>query len=59
MINRLRCNLCQKLIKYKDFVYLDTLNSVIHQRCYRPGFDVKAKGKFQDIMNKYPYFDEW
>ena len=50
MLNRLKCNACHKLIKYKDFVYLDMLNSVIHQRCYTPIFDVKDKGIFQEVM---------
>ena len=59
MLNRLKCNACHKLIKYKDFVYLDLLNSVIHQRCYTPIFDVKDKGIFQEVMKKYPLFEEW
>lgn len=56
MLERLRCGSCQKLVKYQDYVYLDVLNTVIHQRCYTPQFEVKDKGTLQFIMDKYNIF---
>lgn len=58
MLNRIRCSNCHKLVKYKDFVYLDIVNTVIHQRCYSPEFEVKDKGTFSDITEKYNFFEQ-
>lgn len=58
MINRVCCGVCHRLVKYKDFVYLDMLNTLIHQRCYNPRFEVKEKGTFNKIINKYSFFSE-
>lgn len=56
MIERLRCGTCHKLVKYKDYVYLDMINTIIHQRCYTPDFDFKDKGTLEYIMDKYKLF---
>lgn len=31
MIKRLRCCNCHKLVKYKEYLYLDMMNTVLHQ----------------------------
>lgn len=59
VIDRVYCGICHGLVKYKDHVYLDTLNTVIHQRCYNARFDMKDKGTFKEIVNKYSFFDEF
>jgi len=58
MFGRLRCGSCHGLVKYKDFIYLDVLNTVIHQRCYDPKMEIKDKGTFNEIINKYSFFSE-
>lgn len=58
MINRLRCGKCRKVVKYKDWIYLDTFNTLIHQKCYSPTYDIKDRGTFKEIVNKYSFFDE-
>ncbi len=35
----LRCGYCRQLVQYKVQVYLDMMNTVIHQRCYKPTFE--------------------
>lgn len=56
MMERLRCGKCRELVQYADHVYLDRLNTVIHQRCYTINIEVKDKGTLRYIMNKYKYF---
>lgn len=59
MIKCLRCGICHGLLKYKDYVYLDIINTVLHQRCYNPRIEVKDQGTFNDILNKYSFFYEF
>lgn len=58
MIDRLCCGECGQVVKYKERVYLDTYNTVIHQKCYKPNRDIKDRGTFKEIVNKYSFFEE-
>lgn len=58
MIDRLRCGRCHELVKYKDYVYLDRINTVIHKRCYSVRLDVKDRGTFKEIVDKHSFFDD-
>lgn len=58
MIDRVRCGACHGLVKYKDYIYLDTLNTVIHQPCYKPTVDVKDSGQFEEIIHRHSFFHE-
>lgn len=58
--DRLRCPNCNRLYKMKDQVFLDDLNTVIHQKCYSPytTYAVKDKGTYKEIMERYDFFSE-
>lgn len=43
MIKRLRCGNSRKLVKYHDRIYLDWMNTEIHQCCYIITLDYKDK----------------
>lgn len=58
MLNRIRCGKCYKLVKYNDFVYLDIINTLIHQRCYSPELEIKDSGIFTDLIKKYSFFEQ-
>lgn len=56
--NRLRCGACGGLVKYKAHVYVDIINTVIHQYCYTAeSLEIKDKGTFDEMINKYSFFD--
>lgn len=59
MINRLYCPKCCQVIKYKERVYLDMLNSVLHQRCYTYDHEIKDHGTLKEIVNKYDFFEQF
>lgn len=58
--DRLRCPHCTRIYKMKDQVFLDDLNTVVHQKCYSPYkiYSVKDKGTYQEIMERYSFFSE-
>lgn len=59
MIDRLRCGVCHGLVKYRDYVFVDVLNTIIHAKCYGPGRrEIIDKGPFNEIINKYNFFDD-
>jgi hypothetical protein len=56
--DRLRCPKCKRLYKLNDQVFLDDLNTVIHQKCYSPYiiYAVKDKGTYKEIIQRYDFF---
>jgi len=53
-----RCHICHERIKYKEFVYLDSLNTLIHQNCYHSEtnmLEIKDGGMFKIIKRKYDF----
>lgn len=60
IIGRLRCPVCSKIVRPSDKVFLDIINTIIHQRCYhqnlsRKFLPSKDKGTFQHMLLKYPF----
>jgi len=56
---RLRCGKCGEVIMYHEEVILDFLNTVIHHKCCSSFMDIKDTGTFNDIVNKYSFFDQF
>ncbi|WP_026907638.1 hypothetical protein [Paucisalibacillus globulus] len=58
--DRLRCPLCTRIYKMMYPVFLDELNTVVHQRCYSPYKinSIKDRGTYQEIMERYSFFNE-
>ena len=38
IVGRLRCPVCSEIVKIDDKVFLDIINTVIHQECYHRSF---------------------
>jgi hypothetical protein len=59
---KLRCPVCSVVIRPDDKVFLDFINTVIHQKCYYKSpahqFPIKDKGSFKKILFKYSFFNE-
>lgn len=56
--DRLRCPKCNRYYLNKDLVFLDELNTVIHQRCYTQDyFLIKDSGTYRAIIQKYDIFN--
>ena len=55
---RLHCEQCGEVVMYHEKVVLDFLNTVIHQECYESLMAFKDAGTFNEIVNKYSFFDE-
>ncbi len=59
VFNRLRCPRCQKYYKNSDRVFLDVMNTVIHQSCYTlETLSIKDKGTYGDIIEKHNILKE-
>jgi hypothetical protein len=61
IVGRLRCPICSEIVTIDDKVFLDIINTVIHQKCYYKSLrrlPIKDEGKFQKILMKYPFFNE-
>ncbi len=64
IIGKLKCPVCSKIVHPKDKVFLDIINTVIHQRCYyqyyttRKFLPFKDQGTFQKMLLKYPFFQD-
>lgn len=55
---RLHCGECSEIVRYKEFIFLDEFNTIIHQKCYKPKYIIKDKGTFNEIINKYDFFND-
>jgi hypothetical protein len=60
IIGRLRCPICSEPVQLGEKVFLDIINTVIHQKCYykssRCKLPIKDKGTFQKMLLKYSFF---
>jgi len=60
IVGRLRCPLCSNPVQPDEKVFLDIINTVIHQKCYYKSprrLPIKDKGPFQKMLLKYPFFE--
>ncbi|WP_041264661.1 hypothetical protein [Geobacillus thermodenitrificans] len=61
IIGRLRCPICSEPVQPDEKVFLDIINTIIHQKCYYKSprrLPIKDKGSFQKMLLKYPFFHE-
>jgi hypothetical protein len=62
IVGRLRCPICSEPVKMDEKVFLDIINTVIHQKCYYKSpqrrLPIKDEGPFQKMLMKYPFFHE-
>lgn len=56
LIEKLRCEICGKCIKINEYVIINKLNGVVHQKCYwkeKEKFKIKDRGKLKEILVKH------
>ncbi|MED3732572.1 hypothetical protein [Geobacillus stearothermophilus] len=61
IVGRLRCPICSEPVQLDEKVFLDIINTVIHQKCYYQSsrrLPIKDEGIFQKMLMKYPFFNE-
>jgi hypothetical protein len=63
IVGRLRCPVCSKPVQLDDKVFLDHINTIVHQSCYykspkRQLFPTKDEGSFKKMIFKYSFFNE-
>jgi hypothetical protein len=61
IVGRLRCPVCREPVQMDEKVFLDIINTVIHQKCYYQSskrLPIKDEGTFQKMLLKYPFFNE-
>jgi hypothetical protein len=61
IVGRLRCPVCSEIVAIDDKVFLDYINTIIHQKCYYKltrKFPIKDEGSFRKMLFKYPFFNE-
>jgi hypothetical protein len=62
IVGRLRCPVCSETVQPDEKVFLDIINTVIHQKCYykspRRKLPIKDEGPFQKMLLKYPFFNK-
>jgi len=60
IVGRLRCPICFVAVRQDEKVFLDIMNTVIHQECYHRSnshkLPIKDEGTFQKMLLKYPFF---
>ncbi|MBY6276135.1 MAG: hypothetical protein CWE10_07930 [Symbiobacterium thermophilum] len=59
IVGRLRCPVCSEPIQIDEKVFLDIINTVIHQKCYYKSpcrLPIKDEGTFQKMLLKYSFF---
>jgi hypothetical protein len=61
IVGKLRCPVCSEPVQMDEKVFLDIINTVIHQRCYYKSprrLPIKDEGSFQKMLMKYSFFNE-
>lgn len=55
--DRIRCSRCKRYFKNRDRVFLDELNTIIHQKCYTINnlFAFIDNGTYREITEKYDF----
>ncbi|BDG48755.1 hypothetical protein [Parageobacillus sp. KH3-4] len=59
IVGRLRCPICSEVVRPDEKVFLDIINTIIHQKCYYKSsrrLPIKDEGPFQKMLMKYPFF---
>jgi hypothetical protein len=61
IVGKLRCPICSEPVQLGEKVFLDIINTVIHQKCYYQSsrcLPIKDEGIFQKMLMKYLFFNE-
>lgn len=62
IVGKLRYPVCSNIVKLEYKVFLDTINTIIHQKCYytstKNKFPVVDQGVFKKMLLKYVFFNE-
>ncbi|MGP9074799.1 hypothetical protein ACSYHE_03295 [Geobacillus thermodenitrificans subsp. calidus] len=61
IVGRLRCPVCSEIVTIDDKVFLDIINTVIHQKCYYKALrrlPIQDEGSFQKMLLKYPFLHD-
>jgi hypothetical protein len=62
IIGQLRCPICSEPVQPDEKVFLDIVNTVMHQKCYykfpQRLLPIKDEGAFQKMLLKYPFFQK-
>jgi hypothetical protein len=61
IVGRLHCPICSEPVQSDEKVFLDIINTVIHQKCYYKSpyrLPIKDEGPFKKLLLKYPFFHE-
>jgi hypothetical protein len=62
VVGKLRCPVCSEIIAIDDKVFLDFINTIIHQKCYYKSLTrqlpIKDEGSFRKMLFKYSLFNE-
>lgn len=56
IVGKLRCPICEKIVKLKDPVILNVGNTIMHRDCYKNAeikLPVKDTGRFGEILMQY------
>ena len=60
IVGKLRCPVCREPVQMDEKVFLDIMNTVIHQKCYYKSpqrkLPIKDEGPFQKMLMKYQFF---
>ncbi|UQD52291.1 hypothetical protein C0971_09920 [Bacillus methanolicus] len=60
VLGKLRCGICSEIVEINDKVFLDHMNTIIHQKCHckhlDPQIPIKDEGTFRKMLLKYPIF---
>lgn len=59
MIDRLKCGNCHKVILYKERVFLNVFNTIVHQRCYKPIYRIKDRGTYGELIERYDFLEQF
>lgn len=57
---RVRCCNCKETVRLKERVFIDELNTIVHQKCYPSSVFLSKKdsGTFREIIERYSFFEE-
>ncbi|NNU91808.1 hypothetical protein ETC01_00475 [Geobacillus sp. NFOSA3] len=61
IVGKLRCPICSEPVQLGEKVFLDIINTIMHQKCYYQSphrLPIKDEGPFQKMLMKYPFFNE-
>lgn len=50
LIGQIRCTHCNTYMRGRDWVYIDIINTITHQSCYRPPI-IRDEGRLIDIIS--------